>query len=190
MKLDKNIEPFRAAIESLNRLLKKHNYQGVIIGGVAVGLLGKPRFTADVDAVFLLSISDVPKFLESAKSENIETRVNGIQEFAKRNRVLPLIHTPTDIEIDISMGIMPFEIELVERASEKSFSTLSVRLPTPEDLIIMKAVAHRPKDLEDIRTIIDKNPDIDTKRIKKWVTDFSEVLEKDLWKEIEEILKG
>jgi predicted nucleotidyltransferase len=191
MKLDKNIEPFRATIESLNRLLEKHNYQGVIIGGVAVGLLGKPRFTADVDAVFLLSIIDVPKFLESAKSENIEPRVNNIQEFAKKNRVLPLIHTATDTEIDISMGIMPFEVELIERASEKSFSALSVRLPTPEDLIIMKAVAHRPKDLEDIRTIVDKNPDIDTKRIKKWVTDFAEVLEKpDLWKQIEEILRG
>jgi predicted nucleotidyltransferase len=191
MKLDKNIEPFRATIESLNRLLEKHNYQGVIIGGVAVGFLGKPRFTADVDAVFLLSISDIPKFLESAKSENIETRVNDIQEFAKRNRVLPLIHIPSDTEIDISMGIMPFEVELVERASKKSFSTLSVRLPTPEDLIIMKAIAHRPKDLEDIRAIVDKNPDIDTQRIKKWVTDFAEILETpDLWKQIEDILKS
>lgn len=28
-------------------------------------------------------------------------------------------------------------------------------LPTPEDLIILKAVAHRPKDLLDIRTLIE-----------------------------------
>ncbi|MBL8051549.1 MAG: nucleotidyltransferase [Anaerolineales bacterium] len=191
MKLDKNIEPFRATIESLNRLLEKYNYQGVIIGGVAVGLLGKPRFTADVDAVFLLSIDDISKFLESAKSENIESRVNNIQEFAKKNRILPLIHTPTDTEIDISMGVMPFEVEIVERASKKSFSNLSVSLPTPEDLIIMKAIAHRPKDLEDIRTIFDKNPDVDIKRIKQWVTDFAEILElPNLWNQIEEILKS
>lgn len=191
MKLDKNIEPFRATIESLNRLLETYNHQGVIIGGVAVGLLGKPRFTADVDAVFLLSITDITKFLESAKSEKIESRVSNIQEFAKKNRVLPLIHTSTNIEIDISMGIMPFEIELVERASEKSFSSLSVRLPTPEDLIIMKAIAHRPKDLEDIRTIADKNPNLDIKRIEKWVLDFSELMETpDLWKQVEAILKS
>lgn len=190
MKLDKSIEPFRATIESLNHLLKKHNYQGVIIGGVAVGFLGKPRFTADVDAVFLLSIGDVPKFLESAKSENIEPRVQSIEEFAKKNRVLPLKHIPTNVEIDISMGIMLFEEELVERGSTKSFANLYVHLPTPEDLIIMKAVAHRPKDLEDIRTIADNNPNLDIKRIKKWVTDFAEILElPDLWKEIESILK-
>ena len=191
MKADKSVEPFRAAIESIHRLLEKHNYRGVIIGGVAVGLLGKPRFTADVDAVFLLSINDISKFLESATSENIESRVNNIQEFAKKNRVLPLVHVPTKVEIDISMGIMPFEVELVERASEKSFSNLSIRLPTPEDLIIMKAVAHRPKDLEDIRTIVDKYPNLDKKRIKQWVTDFAEVLEMpDLWKQIEAILSG
>lgn len=189
MKLDKSLEPFRATIESINHLLKKHNYKGVIIGGVAVGFLGKPRFTADVDAVFLLSIKDVPKFLESAKSENIEPRVQNIEEFAKKNRVLPLRHTPTNVEIDISMGIMPFEEELVTRRNEKSFSNLSVQLPTPEDLIIMKAIAHRPKDLEDIRTIIDNNPNIDIQRIKKWVTDFAEVLEmNNLWGEIEAII--
>ncbi len=36
MKLDKSLEPFRAAIESLQRLLHKFNDRGVIIGGVAV----------------------------------------------------------------------------------------------------------------------------------------------------------
>lgn len=55
----------------------------------------------------------------------------------------------------------------------------------------MKAIARRPKDLEDIRTLIIKYPNLDTKRIKKWLTDFAEVLEMpDLWKEIEAILNG
>jgi hypothetical protein len=33
----------------------------------------------------------------------------------------------------------------------------------------MKAIAYRPKDLEDIRTIADKYPNLDTKRIEEWV---------------------
>jgi hypothetical protein len=71
MKLDKSLEPFRATIESLQHLLHKLNDRGVIIGGIAVGFLGKPRFTADVDAVFLLSTQDIPHFLELAQAENI-----------------------------------------------------------------------------------------------------------------------
>jgi hypothetical protein len=190
MKLDKSLEPFRAAIEALHRLLEKYNDRGVIIGGIAVGLLGKPRYTADVDAMFLLSTQDIPQFLELARAENILPRVQSVEEFARKTRVLLLKHVPTKTEIDISLGILPFEEEMVERGSVKTFAKLSARLPTPEDLIIMKAIAHRPKDLEDIRTIVDNNPKLDTVRIEKWVKDFAEIMEMpDLWAQIEVILK-
>lgn len=190
MKLDKSLEPFRAVIESLNRLLEKHNQKGVIVGGVAVGLLGKPRFTADIDAVFLLSIRDVHRFLELARSEDLLPREENVEERAKKNRVLLLKHFPTNTDVDISLGIMPFEEEMVERGSIKSFANLSVRLPAPEDLIIMKAVAHRSKDLDDIRSIADNNPNLDLARIEYWVREFAEVLEMpELWGQIQGILK-
>ncbi len=190
MKLDKSLEPFRAAIEALHRLLEKYNDRGVIIGGIAVGLLGKPRYTADVDAMFLLSTQDIPQFLELARAENIIPRIQNVEEFARKSRVLLLKYIPTKTEIDISLGVLLFEEEMVERSSVKSFAKLSARLPTPEDLIIMKAIAHRPKDLEDIRTVVDNNPNLDNARIEHWVKSFAEVLETpDLWKQIEEILK-
>ena len=190
MKPDKSLEPFRATIEALNNLLQKFGQRGVIIGGIAVGFLGKPRYTADVDAVFLLSVKDIPKFLELARAENIIPRIEDSEGFARKSRVLLLKHAPTETEIDISLGIMPFEEEMVERGSVKSFANLSARLPTPEDLIIMKSIAHRPKDLEDIRTIVDKYPDLDQGRIEQWVKDFAELMETpDLWGEIEKILK-
>lgn len=191
MKLDKSLEPFRATIESLQRLLLKYDNRGVIIGGIAVGLLGKPRFTADVDALFLLSTQDIPQFLELARAENIIPRIQNAEEFARKNRVLLLKHLPTETDIDISLGILPFEEEVVERGSTKSFANLSARLPTPEDLIILKAVAHRPRDLEDIRVIADNFPNLDIQRIEQWVKAFSEVLEQpDLWNQIEPLLKS
>ncbi|MBU4225818.1 MAG: nucleotidyltransferase [Chloroflexi bacterium] len=191
MKLDKSLEPFRATIESLQRLLLKYNNRGVIIGGIAVGLLGKPRFTADVDALFLLSTQDIPQFLELARAENIVPRIQNAEGFARKNRVLLLKHSPTDTDIDVSLGILPFEEDLVERGSTKTFANLSARLPTPEDLIILKAVARRPKDLEDIRTIAEKFPNLDIERIKQWVNAFADVLEQpDLWNQIEPLLKS
>ena len=115
MKLDKSLEPFRATIEALNRLLQEFNQRGVIIGGVAVGLLGKPRYTADVDAMFLLSIKDISQFLKLARIENIVPRMQNAEEFARKSRVLLLKHEPTNTEIDISLGVLPFEEEMVER---------------------------------------------------------------------------
>lgn len=190
MKLDNSLEPFRATIESLQRLLHKLNDRGVIIGGIAVGFLGKPRFTADVDAVFLLSTTDIPKFLELAQAENIFPRIQNVEEFGRKNRILLLKHNPTETDIDISLGILPFEEEMVARGSTRSFANLSIRLPTPEDLIIMKAIAHRSKDLEDIRTIADNYPNLDVRRIEEWVKSFGEVLESpDLWNLVEPLVK-
>ena len=190
MKLDKTLEPFRAAIESVQRLLHKSNDRGVIIGGIAVGFLGRPRFTADVDAVFLLSTNDISQFVSLAQAEDIFPRIPEAEEFARKNRVLLLRHKPTETDIDISLGILPFEEEMVERGSTKTFADLSIRLPTPEDLVIMKAIAHRPKDLDDIRTIADKYPDLDRKRIEEWVKSFGEALElPDLWNQIRPLLK-
>ena len=190
MKLDKTLEPFRAAIESVQRLLHKSDDRGVIIGGIAVGFLGRPRFTADVDAVFLLSTKDISQFLRLAQAEDIFPRIPDADQFAQKNRVLLLRHNPTETDIDISLGILPFEEEMVDRGSIRTFADLSIRLPTPEDLIIMKAIAHRPKDLVDIRTIADKYPDLDRKRIENWVKSFGEALElPDLWNQIEQLLK-
>ena len=190
MKLDKTLEPFRAAIESVQRLLHKSNDRGVIIGGIAVGFLGRPRFTADVDAVFLLSTKNISQFVKLARAEDIFPRIPDAEDFARKNRVLLLRHNPTETDVDISLGILPFEEEMVERGSTKTFAGLSIRLPTPEDLVIMKAIAHRPKDLDDIRTIADKYPDLDRKRIEEWVRSFGEALElPDLWNQIKPLLK-
>jgi predicted nucleotidyltransferase len=192
MKLPENLQPYREPLESLQNLIARFNHKGVVIGGIAVGVLGKARFTEDLDAMFLLSTQDIPRFLEEAKQEGIEPRVENAVEFAKKTRVLLMRHKITETDIDISMGIMPLEEEIVERSSVQDFDdTLQVRLPTPEDLIIMKAIAHRPKDIEDIRTLAAKYPNLDIPRIERWVKDYAELLyAPDLWEEIRKILEN
>ena len=87
---------------------------------------------------------------------------------------------------------MAFEEEVVERSVVHEFDeALQVRLPTPEDLIIMKAIAHRPKDYEDIRMLVMKYQNLDYPRIEHWIKSFAEILETpDLWNEIKRILKS
>jgi len=191
MKLPEELQHYLEPLEALQKLISRFNQQGVVIGGIAVSALGEARFTEDLDAMFLLSTKDIAQFLDGAKQEGIEPRIENAHEFAKKSRVLLLRHTVTDTSIDISLGIMPFEQEMVERSSIQEFDdSLRVRLPTPEDLIIMKAIAHRPKDFEDIRTLVDKYPALDHRRIEHWVKSFAQALEMpELWGQIEKILK-
>jgi predicted nucleotidyltransferase len=185
-----HLEPLLDALDAVQKLLSKFGDKGVIIGGAAVGILGRARFTEDVDAMFLLSSDDLPGLLKLAKETGIEPRIENAIEFAQKNRVLLLQHKSTDTSIDISLGVLPFEEEMVERSKLYEVDeNLQIRLPTAEDLIIMKAVAHRPKDLEDIRTIAQKYANLDKTRIKQWVTAFGEILDQpDLWKQVEPLL--
>jgi hypothetical protein len=67
----------------LQNLLSQFNDRGVIIGGVAASLLGTPRYTVDLDAVFLLSIDDLPRLLEKAAEQGIEPRTADPLGFAR-----------------------------------------------------------------------------------------------------------
>jgi hypothetical protein len=186
MPLREKEEPFHDPLEALDRLLSHFGYQGVIIGGIAVGLLSQTRFTEDLDAMVLLSLDDIPQFIAAAQKVEIIARISQIEEFAKHNRVLLLRHAPSQTNIDISLGALPFEQEVVQRSIVHVIDdTLTIRLPTPEDLIIMKAVAHRPKDLLDIQEIIQSNPDLDRERIQVWVAQFVTLLDMpELWNDI------
>lgn len=191
MKLHENIAPFGDAIQALQRLLEKFDNRGVIIGGIAVGLLGRPRYTADVDAMFLLSVEDIARFIDLANTEKIVPRIQNAAAFARDHRVLLLQYAPGEIAIDISLGILPFEEEVVERSIVQLMESISIRLPTPEDLIILKAVAHRPKDMMDIASIVENQPNLDFARIEYWVKAFADILElPDLWGQISKLLKG
>lgn len=174
-----------APLTALQRLMARFDNQGIIIGGIAASLLGRPRLTADVDAMLLLSIEELPLLMEVAAQEGLVPRITDAQDFARRHRVLLLRHQESGINVDISLGLLPFEIEAVERSIVYQVGPLAIRLPTPEDLIIFKAIAHRPQDLLDIQAILESHPNLDRKRIERWVREFAQLLEMpEVWDDI------
>jgi hypothetical protein len=179
------IAPLLAPLAAVQRLLARFEDRGIVIGGVAASLLGKPRLTADVDVMVLLSLPDLPRLMAAAREEGFVFRIREAEEFARRHRVLLLRHQESGINVDVSLGALPFEVEAVERSVVHPIGSVAIRIPTPEDLIILKAVAHRPKDLLDIRAIIDSYPDLDRERIRSWVREFAQLLEMpELWADI------
>ena len=53
------LNQFFKPIKSISELIKVSNNKGIIIGGIAASLLGKPRFTADIDILILLQKDDI-----------------------------------------------------------------------------------------------------------------------------------
>jgi len=171
--------PLLRAIQSI---FEKYPRKGVIIGGIAVSLLGEARLTADVDALVLLSVADIPALILHAAEVGIYPRIKNADSFARTNRALLMVHQVTLINVDFILGMLPFEEEVLQRSHQITIKDILINLPTVEDLIIMKAVAQRPKDQIDIQGLVKLNPNLDFKRIEYWVRLFAESLDDpDLW---------
>lgn len=183
--------PPETALGALLAWLESEAIPGLIIGGVAASLLSRPRFTRDVDALILLDETLYEKFLNSGAHFGFVPRVNNPLAFARRSRVFLVTHEPTGVDVDIALAGLPFEVESIEQRRWNKLGKLSLPLPTPENLIIMKAVAHRPQDMADIKALVDANPKLDLRRVRRWVKEFSGALDMpDILTDLERLLRG
>jgi len=180
---------FILALQHLHEWLESEGVPYAAIGGIAVSLLAQPRATQDIDLVIWLDQDQWGRLLESGAQYGFELRLADALAFAERARVLLFRHSASSINVDISCGALPFEQEMIERAQTIRIGEWQLRVPTPEDLVITKAVAHRAKDIADIESLINVYPDLDAERVRYWVREFAEALEMpDLLTTIERLL--
>jgi hypothetical protein len=72
----------------------------------------------------------------------------------ERAFLLPLRHRTTNIKVDIAIGLSSFEQQAIARARPMDVAGLMVNVATAEDVLILKVLAGRPQDQEDIQGIV------------------------------------
>jgi hypothetical protein len=115
---------------------------------------GRPRLTADVDVTIRLRSEDTASFRHDMEQAGFRLRVSDPEPFLARTRVLPFLHVATQLPLDVVLAGPGIEDRFIERAIRIEIEGLSVPVASPEDLIVMKVLAGRPKDLEDVRTVL------------------------------------
>jgi predicted nucleotidyltransferase len=145
------IELFREA-QTLQRFLEERGWRYCFIGGVALQHWGEPRVTRDLDLTVFTGFGG-----EAPVVDGVLARYRGrrpdTREFALRHRVL-LVSTPTGIAVDLALGALPFEAEMIARATEVEFEPgVALRICSGEDLFVLKAFADRLQDRADLAGI-------------------------------------
>lgn len=166
-------ESLESALADLMGWLDAAKIPSVIIGGVAASVLGRPRLTQDVDALAILPDAHGAQAVRLAAHYNIVPRIEDALGFAKRSRVLLMRHATSGVDIDVTLGELPFEHEAVARSESRQVGGTRLRLPRVEDLLVMKAIARRPKDIQDLQGLLEAHPDADVAAARRWVREFA-----------------
>ena len=124
-----------------------------MIGGLAVQRWGEPRQTRDVDLTLLTGMGGEEQFVDPLLAR-YAARIPDARRFALERRVL-LVRTSSGIPLDVSLGGLPYEARILDRATSFDVeSGVSLVTCSAEDLVILKAFAGRPQDWLDIEGVI------------------------------------
>jgi hypothetical protein len=136
----------------------QRGWRSCFIGGLAVQRWGEPRVTRDVDLALLTGFGGEHEFIDALLA-NYAGRIDDAKEFALRRRVL-LLRSRGGVGIDISLGALPFEERVVDRASAFAFAPgLEIRTCSAEDLVVLKLFAARPLDIRDAESVAIRHGD-------------------------------
>ena len=124
----------------------------MLVGGLAVASTGEPRATLDVD---------VSAWVDPAKSrETIECLCRTLRaipadpvDFVEKRRVLPVM-TSTRVRADIIFASLAMEREAIRRAIIKPLAGRLIPVASVEDLLLMKLISERQKDIADARALL------------------------------------
>jgi predicted nucleotidyltransferase len=181
----------KAPLGDLLQWLASSRIPHVLIGGVAVGFVARPRATVDIDGIVWVDDAQWPQLIVAAGEHGFSPREADPIEFIRQTRMLLLTHDGSGVHVDLSLGALPFERAAIARRQMVRIEGLEIPVPAPADLIVMKAIAHRPQDLADIDAILKAHPSVDMAAIESTVRAFAEVLEQpELVEDLQRVVRG
>ncbi len=168
--MERQLEPpLREAIA----FLEAQGYRYAVIGGIAVTTCGTIRATRDVDLKVL-----VPDLNYAAARTAIRAAFpEPGRPHAPDNPLIVSVNVKGVI-VDFLLALPGYEEQIITRATRCNLGDLQVWVCAPEDLVIQKAVAGRPKDWQDIEgVLIEQHGHLDLDYLEDWLVQFAELLE-------------
>jgi hypothetical protein len=133
--------------------------------------------TRDVDALVILEEASLGPFIASGEQFGFQPMIHDTLDFAVEQRVLLMQYAPAKIPVDLLLGTLSFEHEMVERAEYADFGGTALPVPRVEDLLVMKLFARRERDRADAESLLAACPDLDVEHVRGWLAAFSELME-------------
>ncbi len=138
----------------------ENGWEFYFIGGLAVQIWGEPRLTRDIDLTVFTNFENETQFIETIIAK-YRPRYSTAPDHALAERLIPVL-SETGITIDVALGGFPDLSESLSRASYQQFSKeVSLKVCSPDDLVVMKTLAGRSRDWPDVEAVLIKQRNLD-----------------------------
>jgi predicted nucleotidyltransferase len=178
---------FQKLLEKIALALEERSIAYMLIGGQALLLYGEPRLTKDIDITLGIGPERLNLILGMVKDIRFDVLVETPEKFVSQTLVLPCLEPKSGIRVDFIFSFSPYERKAIKRARSVKIGKAEVRFALMEDLIIHKVIAGRPRDLEDVRSVLIKNTKVDVTYIRRWLKQFEKTTSEPLVKRFNEI---
>ena len=144
--------------------MKAGGLRWFLFGAQAAIVWGSPRLSADVDVT--AAVGEVDAYIDVMRRHGFDLGSDD-RDSITRYRVIPFVHRASRILLDVVLAGPGLEDEFLRRAVAVDIDGTVVPVISPEDLIVTKILAGRPKDLEDVRGVVaERRSSLDLSRIR------------------------
>lgn len=166
--------PLLEALLLLGKIFDGDKISYAVTGGLAASYHGSQRATQDIDFLIAVDKIKISSFLNILRLKGFNFDESETLKSLNQDGLARVYYKK--YPVDFLMPVIAFFNEVIKRAQSKDFYGAKLRFATPEDLILLKLIAFRPKDQEDIKSILAaQDPrSIDKQHIFDWLRKLSQ----------------
>jgi hypothetical protein len=170
--------PLDRAVHDITGVLESLHIEHAIVGGIANAIWGEPRATIDVDVSVWVDEDDLSTTVPRI-SRRFGPAVSDPVAFVRQTRVLPL-NTGDGVRVDVIFALLLFELDAIRRAKDVAIAGRSVHVVTAEDLVLMKIISERPRDVADAEAIVRRRAgELDRSYLEPRIRELATALERE-----------
>lgn len=145
-----------------------------VMGGLAVRVHGIPRPTFDVDFQLTIPSAVWASFFLYAERLDYATSEEFLKGWRDQVGGMPVVKMKfyadlgKTIDVDIFVNDTAFQAEVMQRRQAIEFEGHRLWFVSPEDLILLKLLANRPRDLGDVGDVLFVQADLDNRYLQHW----------------------
>jgi hypothetical protein len=144
-----------------------------VMGGWAVRLYALPRPTYDIDFTIVIDRRRLPDLYEAARDAGFSVPEQFAAGWIDSVAGMPLVKfrlviEGRSIDIDLFLAESDYQRVLIDRRQSHLVAGRKAWFVSPEDLVLLKLIAGRKRDLADIEDVLLGQPKVDETYLRRW----------------------